>query len=254
MAYVRNKRSYTGRERASTTKLGDTYFDSTDFSIADDGKVSLLGTGAMESLTSDSGDAAPVGGQIDIAGGEGIDTSGSGNTITIAGENASSSNKGIASFAANDFTVTAGAVALNEAIMNYATVTLTSAQVKALAATQIELVAAPGAGKALKFMGAVLKLDYGGTNAFTESSVTFGIKYTDDSGFQVSQTIEATGFIDQTADTYTNAEPAIDAIVAATGMENQALVLDNLGGSEVAGNAANDNTLVVSVAYRVVEI
>jgi len=136
----------------------------------------------------------------------------------------------------------------------YADVTLTSAQVKALAATQIELVAAPGAGKVLMFHGALLKLDYGGSNAFTESSITFGIKYTDDSGVQVCTAIEATGFIDQTADTYTNAVPSADAIVAATGAENKALVLDNLGGGEVAGNAANDNTLVVRVYYSVVAI
>lgn len=136
----------------------------------------------------------------------------------------------------------------------YADVTLTSAQVKALAATQIELVAAPGAGKALMFHGALLKLDYGGTNAFTESSITFGIKYTDDSGVQVCTSIEATGFIDQTADTYTNAVAPADVIVAATGIENQALVLDNLGGGEVAGNAANDNTLVVRTYYSVVSI
>jgi hypothetical protein len=96
---VRNKKGYTGRERAGTDKLGDCYFDSTDFSVADDGKVSLSGTGALESLTSDSGDAAPVVGQIDIAGGAGIDTSGSGNTITIAGETATASNAGIVELA-----------------------------------------------------------------------------------------------------------------------------------------------------------
>jgi len=138
--------------------------------------------------------------------------------------------------------------------MQWADVTLTSEEVKALAATQIELVAAPGAGNVLMFHGALLKLDYGGTNAFTESSITFGIKYTDDSGVQVCTAIEATGFIDQTADTYTNAVPSADAIVAASGAENKALVLDNLGGGEVAGNAANDNTLVVRTYYSVVSI
>lgn len=139
-------------------------------------------------------------------------------------------------------------------LMLYADVTLTSAQVKALAATQIELVAAPGAGKALVFHGALLKLVYGGTNAFTESSITFGIKYTDDSGVQVCSDIEATGFIDQTADTYTNAVPAADAIVAASAAENAALVLDNLGGGEVAGNAADDNTLKVRVFYSIASL
>jgi len=133
-----------------------------------------------------------------------------------------------------------------------AEVSLTAAQIKALATTPIELVAAPGASKAIKFMGAGLKL-VAGTEVLAEAGDNLGIKYTDAAGVQVSQTIECTGFIDQAADTYTNSEPAIDAIVAAASAENQALVLDNLG-VNFTGNASNDATLEISVAYRVVEI
>ena len=136
-------------------------------------------------------------------------------------------------------------------LVQYAAVALTNAQIKALRATPVQLVAAPGAGKVLEFISAVLLLDYGGTNVFTETADNLAVKYENGSGAAASETIETTGFIDQSADTMTVGVAKNDQIVAKSGCENKALVLHNTGDGEIAGNAANDNLMRVKVAYRV---
>jgi hypothetical protein len=134
--------------------------------------------------------------------------------------------------------------------LKYADVLVLNAELKAVRATPKTLVAAPGAGKVLEFLSAVLHFD-AGANVLVEATANLAIKYQGAAGVQVSQTIEATGFIDQAVDQITYGLPKLDPITARTGCENQPLVLHNLGAGEFTGNSANDAVLRVKVAYRV---
>lgn len=150
--------------------------------------------------------------------------------------------------AALDVLAYSGSAWVNSApVVRYAEVAVTSPELLALRATPKTLVSAPGAGKVLEFIGAVLLLDATAT-AYVESAANLSIRYTGTTGAKVSDDIEATGFIDQTADTMTTARPKADAIVAKTGCENQLLCLHNLGAGEYT---TGTGTMRVKVSYRV---
>lgn len=135
-----------------------------------------------------------------------------------------------------------------DGVLQWAEVAITNAQMLALRATPKTLVAAPGAGKVIEFVQALILFDY--TGAYTETDDNLAVKYTDGSGAIISEAIEATGFVDATADSLIKVERAASAVLAKTAAENKAIVLHNTGNGEWGGgNAAN--AVRVKVAYRV---
>ena len=98
-------------EDATISNKGIASFDTADFNVTA-GAVELKDT-VLKAITTDTGALTIATHGISILGGEGVDVTHASSTITIAGEDATSSNKGVASFDVTDFTVTTGNVVAN---------------------------------------------------------------------------------------------------------------------------------------------
>jgi len=91
-----------------------------DFTKSNHDHSNTTGGGLIPIFKTIAGDAGTnpvadsVTDQLNIIGGEGIDTSGNSgtDTLTISGEDATAANKGIASFDSDDFDIAAGAISL----------------------------------------------------------------------------------------------------------------------------------------------
>ena len=147
-------------------------------------------------------------------------------------------------------TVTAGAGLLQTEF------TLTSLQIKSLNATPITVIAAQGAGTMIRVLDVVARLNYGGTNVFTTSSSNQNIRLYYDSVARETATdvIYDRSRIIAAASEYEISNANNNTSVPIADVQNLGVIVTTAAAPEIGGNAANDNTLNVSVLYMVITL
>jgi len=144
-----------------------------------------------------------------------------------------------------DVTITAaGATTLDVTTIQYASVDVNEAELEALNTTPMELVAAPGTGKAVEFISAAIFYDHSTADYTTQGDLTIVSGTT---GTAYSDTIAGADMVLGSADAYRVVQ-ALSADVQLDLNESVVIQVDNADPTD-PGTAAG--ALTVKVAYRI---
>lgn len=232
-----------------------------DMDLLSNSSINITATEAVANQIYLQGQGTIAGNAVNIAttdGGIIINAGGAANgDVTIqSGDDIALTSTGTMAIDSVDWDISATGAATNIAsvgfdsssVIYHTTVELSNAEIKGLAASPKELVATPGANYFLELVSVFLIMDYG-TNVFTVNAgddlvVEYG------GGQNATASIETTGFLDQAADQMAFYPAATIATATAANISNNNLRLFNIG-VEIAGNAANNTTMTVKIAYRI---
>ncbi len=135
-------------------------------------------------------------------------------------------------------------------VIRYTTVEVSTAELLALYTTAKAIVAAPGAGKFIEVINALLTFDYAA--AFTPgSATTLALAYKDKTGAVITGTRAVTGFLDQTSDQVSLLRPLTTSLAIDSNVVDKPVCLTLAGANPTGGSGSK---LYVKVAYRVVTL
>lgn len=139
-------------------------------------------------------------------------------------------------------------------IMQVKTGSLTNAQIKALSGGAVQLIGAPGSGQMIIVVSCIGKLVYGGSNIFTDAGGD-GISLTYGSGTSNPMcTLLSTTQIVKNANELTLNYPTSTLNGSYSGLSDISVYANNVSGTQIAGNAANDNTVSYYIVYYIATI
>lgn len=135
-------------------------------------------------------------------------------------------------------------------VWSIARVELLTAEILALRATPIEIVAAPGALKAIIVDHVECFLDFNATGYVAGAGEDLSFRYTDETGIEVCPPIDGADFIDEVVDTFAYS-PGVetDAAQGFVPVVNAAVVASMNSGEVATG----DSPVFVHLYYRIVD-
>ncbi len=137
-------------------------------------------------------------------------------------------------------------------LVQFATLTLTSLQIKSLHGTPVQMIPAPGVGKVICTISPMWSnFIYGGSNVFVAGagqsiSLFYGTGTQASNAANVGNTV-----ITGTTSVITTQVTAVLTGTAIASLENLALNAYVQSATEISGNAANNNTVTLTCAYYI---
>jgi hypothetical protein len=127
---------------------------------------------------------------------------------------------------------------------------ITSQEIKAINGTPITLINAPGANKIISVISCCYKYVYGGSNVFTAAaSQSIGVYYTGDSVNIFGAAIVPNSTLIQTNSMFGVSPSGSKLNVSVGDVDNQGIMIKNPNATEISGNAANDNYIMIQLFY-----